>query len=227
MKIAVCYSGLYRAFSGWQENHKVITDYADSVYYSTWHGKAPPPVGNVIRFPEPVVKYDPFFCTKEIAESRKPNQGNRRKDLLKQILAHQYMVTELNGAYDIVIRMRYDVWFGDFDWGQFIDKSFEDNVAIGFGEHDISNGRNRRLHMLEPESLGIDNILTDFMIIHPADKMVNAFTLFDEEKLLPANAGWHQVLVDQHGDETINYEGGIQLSRLVFGTAGLQVNDYL
>lgn len=179
-----------------------------------------------MTFPEPKVEYDPFFCDDEIASSRRPAQGKRRKDLVKQILAHQYMVDELAGAYDIVIRMRYDTWLGDFDWNEYIETSFNEQKVIGFGEHDITNGRNPKLHTIEPEPMDIC-ILMDFIIIHPADKMQNTVSLFNENKLLPANAGWYQVLAGQHNEEPLNYEGGVQLSRIARGVSGLHVNDFV
>lgn len=184
-----------------------------------------------MTFPEPKVEYDPFFCDDKIAKGRRPEQGKRRKDLVKQILAHQYMVDELAGAYDIVIRMRYDTWLGDFDWNEYIETSFNEQKVIGLGEYDITNGRNPMLYTIEPEPIDLSeryiSILMDFIIIHPAAKMQNTVSLFNEHKLLPANAGWYQVLAGQHDEEPLNYEGGVQLSRIARGASGLHVNDFV
>ena len=209
MKVALCYSGIYREYDGWEKNHELITKHVDSVYYSTWEGRPYPLINDLVLFPEPIIKYDPFQIipggyTREIPV-------DRRMNLTKQILGHQHIVDHIQGDYDVIIRMRYDTWLGDHDWQYFIQRTFKTPQVHAFGAH-IPN-KNSTLYKQPPNSIDIGT-LVDFMIMHPAHKMQNAFTLDAAAELLPANAGWHQVLVEPYKNPYRNFSGGIQLSRL-------------
>jgi len=215
MRIAVCYSGIYREFSGWKENHKLITDHADSVYYSTWEGLPQPPVDNVITFPEPVVEYDPWGCEYYLQlypEYPEVAKYEQRPHSTKQILAHQYIVDHIDD-YDLIIRMRYDTWLGDHNWQDFIREAYETQYTYTFGLKSWKED-SLQLYVSKPMLVTMYEVTTDFMIMHTPHRMRNAHKLHKEEKLFGAEMGWYQVLVKPYGNASVRtYCGGIQLSR--------------
>jgi len=222
MKVAVCYSGLYREFAGWQDNHKFITDHADAVFYSTWGNRQEPPVQDCMLFDEPVIDYNPFLLPEFV--DKFTEFVHWWEDLAaratKQIIAHDLIVAALPSEFDIVIRMRYDTWLGDHNWNRYIQQSYDENSVVSFGNADRAMDNNPNMcneditdvvELRGPELLR--SRLTDFMNIHPSYKMRGAYELHRQRRLLPSNSGWYQVLIDPHKEPHYNYAGGIMLSR--------------
>lgn len=222
MKVAAVYSGLYREFDGWDTNHEKITKYCDDVLYTTWKGK-PKPNKKVVTFSEPIIDYKPMQIPEVVRRwprmiSHFDNPGQMW--LTKQIVAHQYACDYIGAEnYDVIIRMRYDIWLGNQDWKGFIDKVSEEKVVISFGGWSGEMDRNKNiceeLIIPTPKNGGtkMEGQMLDFMNIHPGYKMKDGVRLHNEKKLMPANLGWQQVLADPYPEETINYGGGAMLSR--------------
>ena len=223
MKVAICYSGVYREFKGWRKNHEAITQHADAVFYSTWEGHPLPPVSECITFIEPTVNYNPVLI-KEFIE-KYPDLSKRHVNdrgvyrWTKQILGHQSIVEHLPSNFDVIIRMRYDTWLGNHDWLNFILQSYQTRRVIGFGNWSstMDNTQNICDKIIIPskeiETTRLMRTLTDFMIIHPAGKMKGAYELHKDKKLFCANKGWYQVLVEPYKDHATNYGGGVMLTR--------------
>lgn len=229
MKVAVCYSGLYRDFTGWQDNHKFITDHADAVFYSTWRKRQKPPVQDCMLFDEPVIDYNPFLLPEFIdkfpeVSHNHSNPNNWLSGVIarstKQIIAHDFIVAALPSKFDIVIRMRYDTWLGDHNWKQYIQQSYDENSVVSFGNADQAMDKN--LNMCNEVITEVAELrgtelfrsrLTDFMNIHPSYKMKGAHELHKQKRLLPTNSGWYQVLVGPYKEPHYDYAGGIMLSR--------------
>jgi hypothetical protein len=226
MKIVVCYSGLYRQFSGWEKNHEIITNFADNVIYSTWDGYEIPKDSsirnNVVLFKEPIITYNPFHIPEfilqypTIAKAHKNNPGWNK--LTKQILAHQ-MVSDfiLPTNYDITIRMRYDSWIGQtHNWKKIINQVYETQQVISFGgwSGEMDKIPNICNSIIPANNISkLNNALCDFMNIHPSYKMNGTMKLHKTEKLFPSNQGWYQVLSSPYKDGHINYGGGVMLTR--------------
>ena len=134
MKVAALYSGLFRWYEGWEENHKKITAFCNEVHYITWRGKPAPRDKICVRFPEPAVKYAPMHVpevTKRWPRMQEHLGNPSQMWLTKQIVAHQCACNLINADdYDVVIRMRYDVWLGNHDWKSFIDKVAKEKVKL-------------------------------------------------------------------------------------------------
>jgi hypothetical protein len=223
MKVAALYSGLFRWYEGWEENHKKITAFCDEVHYTTWKGKPAPRDKICVRFPEPAIKYAPMHIpeiTKRWPRMKKHLFNPAQMWLTKQIIAHQCACNLINADdYDVVIRMRYDVWLGNHDWKSFIDKVAEEKVVISFGGWNNEMDKNKTIceELIVPnEENGGSKMkgqILDFLNMHPGYKMKNAIKLHNERKLAPANLGWQQVLGDPYPETPINYGGGVMLTR--------------
>ena len=229
MKVAVCYSGLYREFIGWQENHKFITDHADAVFYSTWNERPEPPVQDCMFFDEPVIDYNPFLLPafidkfpEFIDKFSKPNSfwDSLAARSTKQIIAHDLIVTALPSEFDLVIRMRYDTWLGNHNWQRYLQQSYDANSVVSFGNVNSTMDNNNNMcnesinevtKLCGPDLL--KSRLTDFMNIHSPYKIKGACELHQQKQLFPSNSGWYQVLVEPYKEAHVNYAGGIMLSR--------------
>lgn len=222
MKVAALYSGLYRKFDGWQDNHQKILNYADTVLYTTWKGM-PEPNSDTVTFEEPVIDYKPMQVAGLVERwpRMKAHVNNKGQMwLTKQILAHQYACDYIKAEkYDVVIRMRYDIWLGDHNWKEFIEKVHKENVVISFGGWSGSMDKDITIcdRIVAPADMNggskIKDQMLDFMNMHPGYKMKNAVKLHEKKQLMPANLGWQQVLSDPYEETCINYGGGVMLSR--------------
>lgn len=224
MKVAVVYSGLYRHFVGWKANHRLITDLADSVYYSTWKGGPRLPVSNVVEFDEPTVDYCPYSL--DIVRKRWPRIYNayrgspRGKWLTKQIIAHQLICDHIaDKGYDVIVRLRYDLWVGKHDWKSMIEEVYKTNCVYSFGgwSGDFDTQPEVCEQLVEATKANgagkMEGRLLDFAHIHPAHKMKGAVDLHNEKKLCAATMGFTQVLQDPYPEKTYSYGGGVMLTR--------------
>lgn len=227
MKIAVCYSGLYRHFDGWMENHKAITKHADKILYTTWEGQPKPEnVTDCVTFPEPKITYN-CYQTEDLRINHPSCYKNHYHNpawpwMTKQVIAHQLACDYLDDSYDVIIRMRYDTTVGqNHDWLSLIKESYEHDRVISFGSWSGSMDRDKnlrdRLELAAPNNPKMFKSMVDFMNIHPKYKMKkgHAMRLDLEKKLRPANLGFYQVLCEPwpNPEQRKNYGGGVGLAR--------------
>jgi len=223
MKVAALYSGLVREFKDWEENHKRITQHCDSILYTTWEGRPTPKNKDCITFPEPEIDYKPMQVPEAVERwpRMKFHLNNESQMwLTKQIIAHQLACNYINSdEYDVIIRMRYDIYVGDHDWKLVINRVANENIVISFGGWNGEMDRTKNIHenfilpTLENGGTKMDGQILDFMNIHPGYKMKDGIKLHNEKKLMPANLGWQQVLGDPYEETPINYGGGVMLQR--------------
>lgn len=227
MKVAVCYSGLYRHFDGWYENHKAITQHADTVLYTTWEGQPKPKyVWETVTFPEPKITYNCYRTSelKRVHPRAYTNHYNNKAWpwMSKQVIAHQLACDYLDDSYDVIIRMRYDTTVGqNHDWKSFIEESYEHDRVISFGSWGGAMDRDKELcnkmELAAPDNAKMIKSMVDFCNIHPKYKMKrkHAIQLNRQEKLFPANLGFYQVLCDPwpNPEDRKNYGGGVSLTR--------------
>ena len=222
MKIAVCYSGQYRTFDGWQENHIDNLPEAD-YYYSTWSTeKDLVDIDNMIYFDEPVVDYNLYegsFAKKYGSHIKdKPDEKKRQFTAAHQHIAHWYILQELKKDYDVVIRMRYDTYLGPHK-KQLIKLCDHTNItgqAIGIGNSSAVDDLNKNIHLspfVEYISTNSESML-DFMTIHKPKNIANVMELNEKKGLWPTNSGWWLIL-SKPGYGHKNYRFGIQLARKI------------
>jgi hypothetical protein len=223
MKVAAVYSGLVRTFKDWEENHKRITEHCDEIHYTTWEGRPTPEDKVCVTFPEPDINYRPMQVPEAV--QRWPRMKHHLNNpaqmwLSKQIVAHQYACDHIGADdYDVIIRMRYDIYVGNHDWKKFIDQVAEEKVVISFGGWNGEMDKNKTIcdEIIIPsdENGGskMNGQILDFMNIHPGYKMKDGIRLHKEKKLMPANLGWQQTLGDPYEETPINYGGGVMLQR--------------
>lgn len=219
MKIAVCYSGQYRTFDGWQENHQQNLPDAD-YYYSTWiTEKDHVDIDNMIYFDEPVVDYNLYegsFAEKYGKHIKnKPDEEKRLYTAAHQHIAHWYVLQELKEKYDVVIRMRYDTFLGPhkqrlLDMCNYVNAS---GKAIGVGNTSLRDDLNTNIHMYPFEEYQSNkDFMLDFMTIHKPENIANVMELNEKKGLWPTNSGWWLIL-SEPGYGHKNYRCGIQLAR--------------
>ena len=223
MKVIALYSGLVREFKDWEENHKRITQHCDTILYTTWEGRPTPKNKDCITFPEPEIDYKPMQVPEAVERwpRMKFHLNNESQMwLTKQIIAHQLACNYINSdEYDVIIRMRYDIYVGDHDWKLVINRVANENIVISFGGWNGVMDRTKNIHenfILPTSENGgtkMEGQILDFMNIHPGYKMKDGIKLHNEKKLMPANLGWQQVLGDPYEETPINYGGGVMLQR--------------
>lgn len=208
MKIAVLYSGQYRANSKPEKlmnaNKSTLTETGCvfDYYFSTWSYEKSH-IKNTIYFDEPKVDYNTATevkCVEDINNTKWQDvleHAKKDKNLTlylegtKQILAHCMLLDKVNkNHYDLIIRMRWDVCIKNiksYDLLDWIEKSKSNHCAVGIGKYwpkrDINN---RHQNMF----------LTDLMIIHPPSLLDSnyVYSLNETKKLRFAEFGWYQAL---------------------------------
>lgn len=230
-KIYLIYSGQYRVIAGfnWKDNHHSISKLCDEVVYTTWKNNSNPTFIHY-TFLEPEIDYNPFDSNSFIhdyPETAKAHKNNKsRYNIIKQLIAHQFAkdsISDLNN-HDIIIRMRYDTIISDkINFSEFIETTIREQCVIGFGgwTGEIDKTLTNLDQVIIPNRFNsggkTNRAVNDFMIIHPAWRMVNTLNFYTEKRLYPANHGWYQVLVNQHENKThYNYGGSVMLARYFY-----------
>jgi len=232
MKIAFCISGLQRKtdidysvlengmFSAFKN---INVDY----YYQTWNKNTLINNNKVLVLDEPDIGYDCVADTKSNAgpwldHKRLHKSSSKLYNSTKQILAHAFLVKSLRKKYDMIIKCRYDLYFSDkLDYNLYLEKSYEEG-PYGFGWRSGKMDNESIKYLNSPEMLKktTDNIrwngmMRDPLIFH-RPKHFNTdyvFYLHEKKELLPAEAGWYQILSKPYDDHHTNYFGGVLLAK--------------
>lgn len=218
MKIAILYSGLYRVYSNWQQNHQDNLPAGD-VYYSTWESERKKvEIDDMIYFKDPKKTYN-CYAVQEFGDKyghhlkTKTGEKSRHYTGYFQHLAHWNVLQSLNKQYDVIIRMRYDTVLGPHKDSlyQLCELCYQSGNPIGIGNSNSKDDYNKTIHEMPHTVFNSSNdYLLDFMTIHKQNNVENVEHLVKEEKMWPTNAGWWQML-GKNG--YLNYRGGIQLQR--------------
>ncbi len=142
---------------------------------------------------------------------------NRYYNHTKQLLGHAYMLSQIPPEYDMIIRSRFDTRLSvNVNFEPFLEQSYNEHRAIGFGDTLGSHSRTFDFHQLKINELPPKCYLNDFLIFHPRD-MLNVKSvqkLHESKELLPGERGWYQLLSYPHSDNHLNVLGGAYLDRL-------------
>ena len=228
MKIAVCVSGIASRTPEYQRvidlQRRVFGQY--DFFFQQWQGYPEPDVPNCLITPEP--QWD-YHC---ILEARvqpdcdiyrrytAPGGKIERKGLApqftysaNQIISHAHLVDSLPPEYTHIIKTRFDTLVStkvNFEpyikrllagWNIGFYQGGKDNPTPGHElvEHDHTGPRCQWR-------------LFDHLLFHPRARLRNVFELKRQQKLLGAEWGWYQLLVDQWRDlRYVNVVGGESL----------------
>lgn len=229
MNIAVIYSGLVRPEKNlYKDNiwkmHTLLPD-AD-FFYTTWENTFE---GEWIDnyYPEPKLHYN---CEQHIileslktfrkmrdegdtdnmkfkkARYRISEEGRRRsRRLIMQHLAHAHAVEDYStGAYDIIIRVRYDLKF---------DKEFNSETINKMIQTCYETERPVSIGMIDPDQFPPGEMrlvadpftaMGDFLIVHRADKFDPqiVWDLYKNKELKAGEAGWYQIMCEPYHKES-------------------------
>lgn len=233
MKIAVCFSGLYR------KNISINPHYLHANYekafpdadffYHTWDEYITdiPVIYHDALFscPEPFLDYHPVFDVSvssphpKFPEYKKGNIPDTKKTKLlrqtKQMLGHADLLSKIPQDYDVIVRARYDVNIWDVNYDKFLNMAAE-GTPVGFATKLKQGQQFGKLHEAtkEDEETCLGH-LPDYMIIHNPKKFDSdyVFRLHREQNLLPGEWGWWQVLSEPYGDNHRVFCGYAQIVR--------------
>lgn len=227
MKVAVCISGQQRPTS---INRSLLDERMYNAfrsvdcdfYYHTWTDSNLFPYNGMHIQNQPKIDYHPVKDTKHKAgpmleERRNSSRSNEKfKHASKQILAHAFLCDRLNKKYDMVVRLRWDLYFSDkLDYKQLLEKSYEE------GPHGYGYQAKFDLKILNnPEKMKKDNrrwngMLTDNCIFHRPEWFDTSYVyhLHESKNLLAAEWGFYQTMSEPFGDHHNNFTGGVLASR--------------
>lgn len=243
MKIAVCISGICRGDVSRNINALKNRFPTADFFYGTWKGREEgmaniPGKPKFFTFDEPEMHYHPLTdqepdfiknygpkINSQYKQFRlKPKMIERTKHHTKQILAHAYMLQEIDPSYDMIVRARFDTWVTpQVNFNPCLIDSYEMKRSIGFG---VRGSRHRDINKLKdvPKVYPDENYtgsqdwgwyLMDPLIMHRRDTfdIDYALQLHRDKKLLPAEWGWYQVLSEPFGDNHRSIYGGAQIEK--------------
>lgn len=222
MKVAVCVSGL---MEGNVEKNlarmKSVLPY--DFHFSSWNTvKSPVVLDNLKVYNEP----EPL----DLVDINHPNKKIREKlrHSCKQILAHAYVLKDLDKSYDMIVRARYDVILNpEINWNDIILNSYSNRIPIGFAntENFAKYKSSKKIIYGEDKidkGIPLGRGLNDHLIFHKRD-LFNAekvFELYAQKKLRTAEGGWWQVLVEENfapknhlDDPCINVCGAVLIEK--------------
>jgi hypothetical protein len=202
---------------------KILEKYSDKILYVD----------------EPIIHYDPYIDNPTAImhhqyqkKLKAPNE--RHKHQTKQILIHNELMKKYETNYDVIVRCRYDTTISPFiDFNQFIDECYEKPATIAIstrtdyhpsiltvGEF-ASNDYPYMYHRSEGKYFArcvktTEMLLDNGVLIHKSSDWNSELVekLHSDKKLLAAEFGWWQILVDgtSHNNWK-HYDGGAGISR--------------
>lgn len=238
MKTAICLSGIPRGNIDRNLEHARFHFKDADLFLSTWVNQVPYRSTSFIH-QEPNTVYHPykdclitvphpkFEHYKQIGMNGKGQEAfSRTIHHCKQILGHAYLLLELPLEYDMIIRMRYDTFLSlKVDFSSYLNRSYTEHRAIGFGtrySRHPSIDILKEIPRIYPSHTMAKEIsqdwgwyLMDPLIFHPRSLFDTnlAITLHQEQKLLPAEYGWYQILSKPYQDNHLCVYGGAQIEK--------------
>lgn len=209
MNVCIVYSGQYRPWNGWLENHKKNLFDADT-YYTCWdEGEVNYPV-DMKTFPTPQIDYVPHEIESWQQEFGVHTKSKQPTGNFAQI-GHWLAISEIKN-YDVIFRMRYDNLLGNFsnEFYEMCKDVYENDISIGIGPWSAETDR-QKVHLNKPAIINtLNKRMTDLIIIHKTENIKNVMELHKQKNLWPWNSGWWQILKNP-----VNYCGGVHLHRKV------------
>jgi len=235
IRVAVCVSGAYQKMGtppGTQKLCNAVTrlKFPDAdFYFATWEQFRPAfekdfPGEKCEYFKEPKMHYHPYkdiqrehhTCSRYRKTVKHMNATKERmrwtKHHTKQILIHTWLSDKIKDQYDVIVRVRFDLFLHKgADFTKYIQDTYENNRANCFA----TTMPFRFPNLLEPKDQNEDNIernkifMFDHVTIYPANAIDadHVMRLHEEKRLHPAEYGWYQVIALPSGIEHVNYVG--------------------
>ena len=226
MKIAVCVSGQQRKTTIDRSildsrMEEAFSSVDADFYYHTWVDNVLYDYPKMHKQAQPKIDYHPVLDVKHKAgvileEKRKKKKSEKFQHASKQILAHAYLCDNLNHKYDMIVRLRWDLYFSEkLDYKKLLEKSYEEGVH-GYGyqagmDHNLLNNPVK----LIKTSRRSDGMLTDNCIFHKPEWFDTSYVykLHEDKELLPAEWGFYQTMSEPFNDHHTNFLGGVIASR--------------
>lgn len=226
MKIAVCISGQQRKTTIDRSildsrMEEAFSSVDADFYYHTWVDNVLYDYPKIHKQVQPKIDYHPVLDVKHKAgvileEKRKKKKSEKFQHASKQILAHAYLCDNLNHKYDMIVRLRWDLYFSEkLDYKKLLEKSYEEGVH-GYGyqagmDHNLLNNPVK----LIKTSRRSDGMLTDNCIFHKPEWFDTSYVykLHEDKELLPAEWGFYQTMSEPFNDHHTNFLGGVIASR--------------
>lgn len=247
MKTAILISGIIKG--NWERNKKLIQSaFPDAdIFTSTWKNAERSDEVDYV-FAQPSVDYHPTLDTQvfpkfksiSLKKSMENNPNIRDRGhpswfTSLQILGHDKLLNEVcpNDEYDMIIRVRYDTYLelNNVDWKGLVERSYEKNITLGFGNRDTRwrFGTIKKVPEYYPpvdtpifeRGVEVSNdwayYVMDPLIIHPR-KLWDSKRVWDlhyQEKLHGAENGWFQILSEPYGHNHECYYGVAHIDRFL------------
>ena len=227
MRVAVCISGQQRSTTIHRSvlddrMHNAFSKVNADFYYHTWMDRVLYNYPKMHKQAQPKVDYHPVFDVKHkagiIVEEKRKNRDkvNKFQHASKQILAHAYLCDNLNHKYDMIVRLRWDLYFSSrLDYKELLEQSYEEGVyGYGFQERMDYNLLDNPVKMKKQERRW-DGMLTDNCIFHKPEWFDTSYVykLHENKELLPAEWGFYQTMSEPYNDHHSNFRGGVITSR--------------
>lgn len=202
MKVAVCISGVVT--ENYNDTIRELKEYFPfDFFYGMWEGRPKPTNIEVHSFLEPEMHYHPGKLTGPQSYNRYPTNNDLFLHRTKQILIHAYLLRKVPQEYDMIIRGRFDNIINKSQRGicSLLEHSYATGQVIGIHcpkgkpEKHINNFVEYPSH--SPKS---NQYLVDHMIFHRRNVFDCDYVeeLHLNEKLLPCEWGWWQVLSEKN-----------------------------
>lgn len=193
----------------------------------------------IVLIDEPHIHYHPYNANPNALQNwnyqkKLVNPNERHMHQTKQILAHNELIKCVKNDYDIIIRSRWDATISPFiDYGTFVNECYNTPCTISISTRrdyhtsimSIGEASSWKFPYLNHKENGNTKItqsstcqmlLDNGIIIHRScDWNIELVeSLHMNSKLLAAEFGWWQVLVDGTSHKQwIHYDGGATITR--------------
>lgn len=195
----------------------------------------------ILIIKEPIIDYEPYIdnpkAVLDYQYQKKLKQPNERhKHQTKQMLAHDALMRKYGKDYDIIVRARWDTAVAvNLDFSPILDEVMNTPTVVGMctrkdyhtdimilGESSSSDypylkHRNSKTNAVTT-SKTCEMFLDSGILIHRAEDWNSNLvqTLHESKKLLAAEFGWYQILVEGTAHHNWkHYDGGAAFYRTV------------
>lgn len=194
---------------------------------------------NVQVIKEPVIHYEPYIDNPDWSDNyqyakKLVNPNPRHKHQTKQILCHNELMKTYGKNYDIIVRSRYDCTICPLiDFTKYAEIMYEADAPMSictrsdytpaksiFNIYKEASWYNPYMHHEAGDVVNVVKkapmMLDSGILIHRSDHWDCDYIdrLHKEKKLLAAEFGWYQALIERK-KRFLHYDGGASISRVV------------
>jgi len=197
-------------------------------------------LGDLEKIPNFDIHYSPYLDNPTASEhyqykKKLKNPNERHLHQTKQMLLHDHLMQLHGSKYDVIVRVRWDTWVSPLiDFTSYAKECYNNSCVISINTRSdywddlLHIGEDHGTHAphikhRKPDGtidapICFDMFQDQGLIIHRRDDWNSEFvqTLHKEKKLLAAEFGWWQIMVDGTSHHRWkHYDGGAGLSRSV------------